>query len=154
MVVHALQWNPAKDEWLCVKCLRFSRHISKADAEMELRFLQCIEPAVGKLEKRIDNERRQSSRMKTAISAELVLRGGDVPIRATTADLSASGCYIENMFTLPIGAQVAITLWLHREKVTVQAIVKTRYPHFGNGIQFVEVDASQQASLEAYLGQK
>lgn len=150
MVEHAIQWNAAKNEWLCVKCLQSSNHISKLDAERELRFLHCTH-AVGELEKSIDNERRQGPRMKTAVSAELVLRGRDTPMRVTTADLSVSGCYIENMFTLPIGAHLAITLWLHGEKLKLQALVKTCDPLFGNGIQFVEVDASQRTSLEAFL---
>lgn len=75
-----------------------------------------------------------------------------VPYRPlTTADLSVGGCYVENMFTLPIGAHLTMHLWLGEEKMQVSGIVKTCDRAFGNGIQFFDLQDSDRAKLESYL---
>jgi len=75
-----------------------------------------------------------------------------VPVRVPTSDLSLGGCYIENMFTLHIGAHLTMKLWIGEGKVNVNGIVKTCDPVFGNGVQFVEIEPSERATLQTYLG--
>lgn len=41
---HNIEWNAAKQEWFCVRCLRTSDHQSKQDAELELSQFECIPP--------------------------------------------------------------------------------------------------------------
>jgi PilZ domain-containing protein len=99
----------------------------------------------------MQNERRRSDRKKTSLEAEMVLRGRTVPMRITTTDVSLGGCYIESMFTLPIGAHLTITLWIGEEKLKISGLVKTCDPVFGNGIEFVELPPLERFKLRAYL---
>jgi hypothetical protein len=39
-----LRWNPALEEWFCVKCGRTSDHINQEDAKTELEFFECKLP--------------------------------------------------------------------------------------------------------------
>ena len=96
-------------------------------------------------------ERRRSPRKKAAVQAELLLQGRTVPLRVSTTDLSFNGCYIENMYTLPIGARLNIGLWIQEEKLKIRAIVKTCDPMFGNGIQFLETSEQDRDQIEKYL---
>jgi hypothetical protein len=41
---HQIKWNAAKEEWLCVKCLRTSNKTSKEEAEVELGPFDCTSP--------------------------------------------------------------------------------------------------------------
>lgn len=149
---HQIEWNAAKQDWFCVRCLRSSDHLSKEDAESELNRYNCLhstnaDPATNT----IVNERRVAVRKKTSVQAEIVLHGRSIPMRVSTSDLSLGGCYIENMFTLPIGARLTIGLWIGTERVQLTGIVKTCDPVFGNGIQFVEAQPEKIAKLENYL---
>lgn len=72
-------------------------------------------------------------------------------MRVSTTDLSLTGCYIENMYTLPIGARLKIGLWIEEEKLKISGIVKTCDPVFGNGIQFLEMSAESHDQLKKYL---
>ncbi len=96
-------------------------------------------------------ERRRSPRKKASVQAEILLQGRDVPVRVSTTDLSLGGCYIENMYTLPIGARLKIGLWIEEEKLRISGIVKTCDPVFGNGIQFLEMSEQDRDQLEKYL---
>lgn len=121
----------------------------KKDAENEINRVDCL--AVNPKPTPVENERRQSSRKKTAVQAEIVLRGRSVPMRVSTTDLSLGGCYTENMFTLPMGAHLTITLWLGENKIKATGLVKTCDPVFGNGIQFIDIQPSDKTKLAAYL---
>jgi hypothetical protein len=96
-------------------------------------------------------ERRRSPRKKAALQAELLLQGRTIPTRVSTTDLSLNGCYIENMYTLPIGARLNIGLWIQEEKLKISGMVKTCDPVFGNGIQFLEMSEQDRDQLEKYL---
>jgi hypothetical protein len=85
------------------------------------------------------------------VQAEILLQGRDVPMRVSTVDLSLGGCYIENMYTLPIGSRLKIGLWIEEEKLEMRGIVKTCDPVFGNGIQFLEVSEQTRDQLKKYL---
>jgi hypothetical protein len=149
MSKHHIEWNAAQEKWLCLTCLRTSDHLTREDAERELGEYQCL--SVSTELKAAVQERRQSVRKKTGVQAELFLRGRTIPQRVSTSDLSLGGCYIENMFTLPMGAHVTIGLWIGNEKLQIGAKVKTCDPVFGNGIEFVEMLPADREKLEAFL---
>lgn len=99
----------------------------------------------------VNSERRQSPRKKAAVQAELLLKGRTVPTRVSTTDLSLNGCYIENMYTLHIGARLTIGLWIEESKLSIKGLVKTCDPVFGNGIQFLEMSDEARDQLKKYL---
>lgn len=146
---HHIQWNGAKDAWLCFMCLRSSDCLTKEDAERELEPFECL--STSNKPKAALNERRQSVRKRAVVQAELVLRERSVPLRVSTSDLSLGGCYIENMFTLPIGTHLTIALWIGEEKLKISGLVKTCDPVFGNGIQFVDLPPADRVKLQTYL---
>lgn len=95
-------------------------------------------------------EKRQWPRAKVAAQAELRLEGSAL-IRARTTDLSLGGCYIEMMFTLAVGKELEIVLWLGQSRVAAHATVVTCHPQFGNGFQFTEISADDRDLLETFL---
>jgi hypothetical protein len=97
------------------------------------------------------SERRQWPRIKVPVQAELQVIGNSFPIRVKTADLSMGGCYVEMMFTLEIGTELNIVLWLGSSNLITRGKVVTRHPQFGNGIQFENMMPGGEARLKAYL---
>jgi c-di-GMP-binding flagellar brake protein YcgR len=150
MAEHTIQWNAAKEEWLCVRCLRSSDQIKLEDAQNELNQFDCL-VAVNLEPKNILNERRQTARQKISVQVEMVLRGRSIPMRTTITDLSLGGCYVENTSTLPVGFHLTLTLWLGEHKIKVEGLVKTCDPALGNGIEFVNIQPSNRAKLQGYL---
>jgi len=96
-------------------------------------------------------ERRRFPRYKVAVPVELHPEGSTVPLHTQTADLSLGGCYIETNLALAAGAKLAMVLWVEDEKLTTDAVVKTRDLAFGNGICFLNMSAEHQARLKKYL---
>lgn len=97
------------------------------------------------------SERRRYPRRKVAIQTELHLEGKETPMRLQTADLSLGGCYIETMFTLPVGCRMKMILWIGDKKVEARALVVTCHPQFGNGIEFTEMAPSDRDELGQFL---
>jgi hypothetical protein len=89
--------------------------------------------------------------MRIQVLAELTVKGSDVPIRVKTSDLSVGGCYVEMMFTLEVGKEVNVTLWLGDYKLSTTGHVATRHVQFGNGIQFSSLKAVDRMRLEEFL---
>ena len=95
-------------------------------------------------------EKRQWPRKKMAVQAELRPHESG-PIRVNTADLSLGGCYVEMMFTLPVGKELEIVLWLGLAKVCTRATVVTSHPQFGNGFKFTGMDEGDHDLLATFL---
>ena len=95
-------------------------------------------------------ERRQHTRTKVAVEAELNLEGGRTPPRVKTADLSLGGLYVEMMFTLEIGSKLKIVLWMAGAPVSTAGVVVTRDLQVGNGIKFTEM-SEDRAKLKHFL---
>ena len=96
-------------------------------------------------------ERRRFPRVRSALALELRYAGGTAPVRATTSEISLSGCYIETMFTLEVGTHLDIVLWLDGQKLAAKGVVATRYPQVGNGIDLSDMKPEDRAKLEAFL---
>lgn len=90
-------------------------------------------------------------RYSVQVQIELREDGNDVPMRANTTDLSRGGCYVEMMMTLPVGTNVAATLWVSDCSVRMRGRVVTCHPRFGNGIKFLEFKDSGEKVLAQYL---
>ena len=96
-------------------------------------------------------ERRRYTRVAVAVQVEFRLQSSDVPLRAQTTDISLGGCYVEMPFTLEIGSQVDILLWVRNQKVNASGVVVTSHAQFGNGIQFTNMSPGAMDLLECYL---
>ena len=96
-------------------------------------------------------QRRQYERTKTAIEVELHSDQHATPLRSKTADLSVGGCYLEMMFTLPVGTKLTLVLWLDDVKLNADGVVVTCDVQVGNGIRFTSMSADDSAKLQQYL---
>jgi hypothetical protein len=98
-----------------------------------------------------DQERRKHPRIKASIPIEFKAQGAAVASHAETADLSLSGFYVEMSFTLPVGTELDLVLWVEDERLPAKGIVVTHHPQFGNGVKFVEMSQESQAKLSHFL---
>ncbi len=96
-------------------------------------------------------ERRRFPRVKSAVALELRYPGAVAPLRATTSEVSLSGCYIETMFTLDVGTPLEIVMWLDGQKLSGKGVIATKYPQVGNGIDIKEMETEDRVKLDAFL---
>jgi PilZ domain len=96
-------------------------------------------------------ERRKYPRRKIAIPMEFKPGGATVASRAETADLSLVGCYVEMSFTLAVGTNLDLVLWIEEERLATKGIVVTHHPQFGNGIEFRDMSQEDQTRLTRFL---
>ncbi|MGD0509623.1 MAG: PilZ domain-containing protein [Terriglobales bacterium] len=97
-----------------------------------------------------EHERRERPRVKVRVPVELFVEGSDSPIRAATADVSLSGCYIETMFPLAIGTTVELKLQVDGTLLILGKVI-TCDPQVGNGIQFSKMLPEDIEELRAFL---
>jgi len=95
-------------------------------------------------------EHRSNNRIKVDTPVEFRAEGSQTPVRTNLSDLSLSGCYIETMFTLPVGTKVELTVSLPRP-VHLRGVVVTNTPQVGNGIKFELVEGEGEHELRAYI---
>ncbi len=96
-----------------------------------------------------DQNRRKHPRFKIKVPIEFQPERSGTLVGAT-ADLSLEGCYLEMMFTFPIGTKLEVSLQVGRT-VRAKAIVVTRDLQVGNGIKFIGMLPQDQDALRSYL---
>jgi len=75
---------------------------------------------------------------------------GSRKLRSATADLSLGGCYLEMMFTFPIGTILEVSLQIGHT-VRAKAMVVTRELQVGNGIQFIDMAPTDRDAIRNYM---
>jgi hypothetical protein len=98
----------------------------------------------------MDTNRRDHSRIKASVPAELRPEGSTFPIRGATSDLSLNGCYVEMIFTLPVSTDLEVPLQVNGTLLLLATVV-TNGPHVGNGIKFTKMLPEDRAELQSYL---
>lgn len=96
-----------------------------------------------------NQDRRKHERLKIRVPIEFRPEGSKT-LRTATADLSLGGCYLEMLFTLPVGTTLDVMLQIGRV-VHAKAIVVSRELQVGNGIQFTEMPPSDQDAVRQYV---
>jgi c-di-GMP-binding flagellar brake protein YcgR len=94
-------------------------------------------------------DRRKHARFKIKVPIEFHPEGSRT-LRSATADLSLGGCYLEMLFTFPIGTILEVTLQVGRT-VQAKAIVVSRELQVGNGIQFIDMPATDRDTIRNYI---
>jgi hypothetical protein len=97
------------------------------------------------------SERRKYPRARIAIPIEFKPEGATVASRTETADLSLVGCYVEMSFTLSVGSELELGLWVEDQRLALRGIVVTHHPQFGNGIEFLNLSQEDRAKLAHFL---
>jgi hypothetical protein len=96
-------------------------------------------------------EKRGHTRVKVSVPLELTPAGSETPLRMETADLSVRGCYIEMLFTLPVGTQVKANLQVGGSMILTTGKVVTRDQNVGNGIEFTNMTVEDSAKLRQFI---
>ena len=96
------------------------------------------------------SEQRQHPRFKASVPIELHSPLSEAPLHCTTSDISLGGCYIESMYTFPVGTPVDLQLYLE-DTLLIAAKVVTCYPQVGNGIEFEKILPEDREQLRDFL---
>ena len=96
------------------------------------------------------NDRREYKRTRVSVPIEIQTDACANRIRGATADLSLGGCYIETIYTFPIGTNLDLQLSIETT-VLIAATVVTCDPQVGNGIRFIRMLSEDREALEAFL---
>ena len=96
-------------------------------------------------------DRRRYPRVKAQIPVELLPSGTTMPMRTATEEISLCGCYIPSMFTLEVGKTLHVVLSLDEERIRASAVVATRFPNIGNGIDFIDMDPNDRMKLHNFI---
>ena len=99
-----------------------------------------------------DPERRRYPRVKIHIPVELNVVGSP-PMRTATDEVSLCGCYIETLFTMEVGTKLGLALWLKDTVVKCRAVVATKYPQVGNGIDFIDITPEDRLKLSCHIAE-
>jgi hypothetical protein len=111
-------------------------------------------PADMKIDERTvirQDNRRKFARHKISFPLELRDERVNTPLRVNATDISGNGCYVETVMPLAVGTSLRVDLWLGDERLSPSAIVRTRDPGVGMGIEFTGLPEETKKRFQAHL---
>lgn len=99
---------------------------------------------------RHDN-RRKFVRHRIGFPLELRDERVNTPLRVNATDISGNGCYVETVMPLAVGTNLKVEFWIEQERVSPTAIVRTRDPGVGMGIEFTGLTEEAKKKFQAHL---
>lgn len=99
---------------------------------------------------RQDN-RRKFARHKVSFPLELRDERVNTPLRVNATDISGNGCYVETVMPLNVGTSLRVDLWIEEERLAPSAIVRTRDPGVGMGIEFTGLTDEAKKRIQTHL---
>jgi hypothetical protein len=103
---------------------------------------------------RSPDNRRKFLRHKISFPLELKDERVNTPLRVNATDISGNGCYVETVMPLPINTTLKVDLWIDQERISSSAVIRTRDPGVGMGIEFVGLTEETKKRFQAYLDQQ
>jgi hypothetical protein len=125
--------------------LSFAQELKKYNAKQSLQSSE--ERTMSEADRR---ERRKRPRLKLSVPLMLIPDSSETPLRGATSDLSATGCYVETIFPLPVGTNLDLQLSLGTTILIAGAVVACD-PQVGNGIRFVKMLPEDRETLESFM---
>jgi PilZ domain len=101
-------------------------------------------------QQRQDN-RRKFARHKISFPLELRDERVNTPLRVNATDISGNGCYVETVMPLAIATSLRVDLWIGEERLSPSAVVRTRDPGVGMGIEFTGLPDEMKKRFQAHL---
>jgi len=101
-------------------------------------------------QQRQDN-RRKFARHRISFPVELRDERVNTPMRVNATDISGNGCYIETIMPLPVATALRVDLWIEQERLSPTAVVRTRDPGVGMGIEFTGMPEEAKQRFQAHL---
>lgn len=99
---------------------------------------------------RHDN-RRKFIRHKISYPLELRDERVNTPLRVNATDISGNGCYVETVMPLAVATPLRVDLWIEDEHLTPSAVVRTRDPGVGMGIEFTGLPDALKKRFQDHL---
>lgn len=99
------------------------------------------------------DNRRKFTRHKISFPLELRDERVNTPLRVNATDISGNGCYVETVMPLPIATALRVDLWMGEERLSPSAVVRTRDPGVGMGIEFTGLPEEGKKKLQNHLDQ-
>ena len=99
---------------------------------------------------RQDN-RRKFVRHKIGFPLELRDERVNTPLRVNATDISGNGCYVETVMPLNVGTSLRVDFWIEEDHLSPSAIVRTRDPGVGMGIEFTGLPEDTKKRFQAHL---
>jgi hypothetical protein len=99
---------------------------------------------------RHDN-RRKFLRHRIDYPLELRDERVNTPLRVNATDISGNGCYVETVMPLPVATALRVDLWIEEDHLTATAVVRTRDPGVGMGIEFTGLPEESKKRFQAHL---
>lgn len=75
----------------------------------------------------------------------------DSRIWARLTDISLGGCYLEIMSPLPVLTYVNLGLTVEEQHLQAKGQVVVSHPHFGMGVQFIDLSLPDRQMLESWI---
>ena len=95
--------------------------------------------------------RRGQQRFHCTGGVEMRRNEGAPPVFGNLSDLSLTGCYVETVSTLPVGAEILFMLRVRDNVVRGRAQVKTSHHAVGLGLVFIHLSKEDEQKLEVIL---
>jgi hypothetical protein len=98
-----------------------------------------------------NDNRRNFERHKISFPLEFRDERVNMPMRVNATDISGSGCYVESVMPFAIGISLRVDFWIDQERITTSAVVRTRDPGVGMGVEFTGMTGDSQKRFQTYL---
>ena len=121
-----------------------------ADQECPWTAMLPKEMQAAALPRQPDN-RRKFLRHRISFPLELRDERVNTPMRVNATDISGNGCYVETAMPLAVATSLRVDLWIDQEHVTTSAIVRTRDPGVGMGVEFTGMTEDAKKRFQAHL---
>lgn len=124
-------------------------------AEQECPWLSelPVESSTGLQTASSPDNRRVFQRHRISFPLEIRDNRVNMPMRVNATDISGSGCYVETAMPLPVSTSLRVDLWIDQERISTTALVRTRDPGVGMGIEFTGMRDDIKKRLQAHLDQ-
>jgi hypothetical protein len=100
---------------------------------------------------RAPDNRRKFVRHKISFPLELRDERVNTPMRVNATDISGNGCYVETVMPLPVSTSLKVDFWIDQEHISSTAVVRTRDPGVGMGIEFSGMTEDSKKRFQAHL---
>ena len=74
-------------------------------------------------------------------------------MRVNATDISGNGCYVETVMPLAVTTTLKVEFWIDQEHISSSAVVRTRDPGVGMGIEFTGLTEDSKKRFQAHLDQ-
>jgi hypothetical protein len=99
----------------------------------------------------VQDNRRKFVRHKISFPVEVRDERVNTPLRVNATDISGNGCYVETVMPLAVGTALRVDFWIGEEHLSPTAIVRTRDPGVGMGIEFTGLPEDTKKRFQAHL---